>query len=539
MGMTINEAEFGAASMAQWTDMARRILKGASPDSLDRADEDGLVTSALYPVAEDHESAPLLPADPARRLAAGWHVCQPMPDDATAADCLDALNSGATALGLHAVDEAVMATQLDGVVLPAIGIGFDGEAASAAHYRALLALAASRGDDAGDLDVDLGLDPLHALADGLALHDEAPPAHRLFRVDGWCWHNRGLTTAQELGLVTAGLAAMLRGADAAGADTSAIAARASARLALPADSFAGVAACRAMRRLWDGLLSACDIAPTPLRIGGYASLRMMSVLDAEVNMLRTTTALLGGAIGGADLMAGFGHDLLTGETDAARRTARLAQVMMMAESGLSASLDPAAGSPFIEQRTEDLAAAGWAAFQDIEAAGGLAAAIDGGMIAGQADAAAVAREAGIRAGDADLLGVTLQPVAEPVPEVLGDFVDVIRPAAMVESLRRAAAVSAPRVLLLRGASDAAAEEERAMRRLLAMAGVQPVSLGADEAEAIAAARPDMVIGCGMTAVPAVPAVGRFRAAAAILGSGDRIASIEQIITPGETRNVSP
>ena len=68
-----------------------------------------------------------------------------------------------------------------------------------------------------------------------------------------------------------------------------------------------------------------------------------------------------------------------------------------------------------------------------------------------------------------------------------------------------------------------------MRRLLAIAGVQPVSLGADEREAIVAARPDMVIGCGMTAVPDGLAAGSFRAAAAILGSGDRIAGLEQII----------
>ena len=529
MGMTITDAEFGAASMAQWTDMARRILKGAEPDSLARTDEDGLVTSALYPVTADHASAPLLPADPARRLQAGWHVCQPMPNDAVSADCLDALNSGATALLLRSCDAAALAAQLDGVILPAIAIGFDGEAACAGHYRALMALAAAGGETPDALDVDLGLDPLHQIADGLALHAEAPPTHRLFRMDGWYWHNRGLTAAQELGLITAGLAAMLRSAESAGIEAGEIAGRASVRLALPADSFAGVAVCRAMRRLWDGLLSACNIAPVPLVIAGHASLRMMSVLDAEVNMLRTTTALLGGAIGGVDMMTGFGHDLLTGESDTARRTARLAQVMMMAESGLSASLDPAAGSPFIEQRTEDLAAAGWAAFQAIEGAGGLAAAIDSGMIAGQAKAAAAARAAALRAGDTDLLGVTLQPVAETVPDILGEFADVVRPAAMVEAIRRATSASAPRVLLLRGASDGAAAEERAMRRLLAVAGVQPVSLAADEGEAVVAARPDMVIGCGMTAVPDGLAAGRFKAAAAILGSGDRIACLEQII----------
>ena len=50
MVMAKTDAEFEAADQAVWTEMARRVLKGAAPDSLDRTDEDGLVTRALYPV---------------------------------------------------------------------------------------------------------------------------------------------------------------------------------------------------------------------------------------------------------------------------------------------------------------------------------------------------------------------------------------------------------------------------------------------------------------------------------------------------------
>ena len=74
-------------------------------------------------------------------------------------------------------------------------------------------------------------------------------------------------------------------------------------------------------------------------------------------MLRTTTALLGGAIGGADAMVALGHDYLSGESEAARRLARMTQLMMIEESGLARSLDPAGGSAFIENRTDDLASA--------------------------------------------------------------------------------------------------------------------------------------------------------------------------------------
>ena len=531
MVMANTDAEFEAADQAVWTEMARRILKGAAPDSLDRTDEDGLVTRALYPVdAPDAcaATAHLLPAFPHRRLVEGWQVCQPVGSDAANADIHEALGSGATALLLQSGAPAEIGQLLDGVVLTAVGLGLEGEAATPAHYRTIIERANAQGEAADRLDLDAGLDVLTQADEGLALHAAAPAGHRLFRIDGWAQHNLGLTAAQELGYVLAGVAELFRAAESAGIAPADIAGRVSVRLALPADMFAGIAACRAMRRLWDGILLACGIDPVPVRIEGFASLRMMSVLDHEVNMLRTTTALLGGAIGGADAMAGFGHDLLTGETPGARRTARLAQVLMMAESEIARSLDPAAGAPFIESRTDDLADAGWSAFQEIECAGGLTAAIKAGMIQAQAAAAATAREARMRAGE-ELLGVTLQPTGGMPPEIIAAFSEVRRPAACVEALRRRTAEFSPRILILRSATDNAVAEERGIRRWLGMAGHQAVTLDAGSGSAVIDARPDIVIGCGLAALPEGVEAGNFRSAAAILDAGDRIAALEDLL----------
>ena len=531
MVMANTDAEFEAADQAVWMEMARRILKGVAPDSLDRIDEDGLVTRALYPVdmpGDDDAPAHILPAFPRRRLGEGWQVCQPVGLDAANADIHEALGSGATALLLRSGAPAEIGRLLDGVVLTAVGLGLEGEAATPAHYHSIIERANAQGEAADRLDLDAGLDVLTQADEGLALHAAAPSGHRLFRIDGWAQHNLGLTAAQELGYVLAGIAELFRAAESAGIAPADIAGRVSVRLALPADMFAGIVASRAMRRLWDGILLACGIDPVPVRIEGFASLRMMSVLDHEVNMLRTTTALLGGAIGGADAMAGFGHDLLTGETPGARRTARLAQVLMMAESEISRSLDPAAGAPFIESRTDDLADAGWSAFQEIERAGGLTAAIKAGMIQAQAAAAATAREARMRAGE-ELLGVTLQPTGGMPPEILAAFSAVRRPASCVEALRRRAAEVSPRILILRGATDNAAAEERGIRRWLGMAGLQAVTLDAGSGSAVSDARPDIVIGCGLAALPEGVEAGNFRSAAAILDAGDRIAALEDLL----------
>ena len=531
MVMANTDAEFEAADQAVWTEMARRILNGAAPDSVDRTDEDGLVTRVLYPVdAPDARAATahLLPAFPHRRLVEGWQVCQPVGSDTANADIHEALGSGATALLLQSGAPAEIGELLDGVVLTAVGLGLEGDAATPAHYRTIIERAEAQGEAADRLDLDAGLDALTQADEGLALHAAAPVGHRLFRIDGWAQHNLGLTAAQELGYVLADVAELFRAAESSGIAPADIAGRVSVRLALPADMFAGIAACRAMRRMWDGILLACGIDPVPVRIEGFASLRMMSVLDHEVNMLRTTTALLGGAIGGADAMAGFGHDLLTGETPGARRTARLVQVLMMAESEIARSLDPAAGAPFIESRTDDLADAGWSAFQEIERAGGLTAAIKAGMIQAQAAAAATAREARMRAGE-ELLGVTLQPTGGMPAEILAAFSAVQRPAACVEALRRRTAEFSPRILILRGATDNAVAEERGIRRWLGMAGLQAVTLDAGSGSAVSDARPDIVIGCGFAALPEGVEAGNFRSAAAILDAGDRIAALEDLL----------
>ena len=132
-------------------------------------------------------------------------------------------------------------------------------------------------------------------------------------------------------------------------DPARLAKHMSASLALPADLFEGIAKCRALRRGWGGIIRALGLDPDAHRlcIHGAVSIRMFSTLDSEVNMLRTTTALLGGAIGGADQLSAHAHNCLTGDDLMGRRLARMQQHLLIDESGLSRSLDPAGGAGFI------------------------------------------------------------------------------------------------------------------------------------------------------------------------------------------------
>ena len=512
--MSSDESVFAAASHADWAQMVTKLLGGAPPESLNRRDEDGLAVSVLYPidpsVGTRARLTPQIPQAPADRVRYGWDICQPIRlanlQDATVkaanTQILAALESGASSLWLSSDQDItpVLPALIDRVVLPAITVIIDTPATADDVLRAVQAL---YGEE--PLSLCFAHSPLcsSSIAAGLALADN-PDLTGIFMADGWALHNQGHTTIAELAAVLAGVAATLRAGHSAGHsgihDLATLTGQICLTVALPADMFDGIAKLRAMRQLLANLLAGLGLDPTKQpRLIGRPSLRMMSLLDPEENMLRTTTALLGGAIGGAEAMAAFGHDYLSGESEAARRLARMTQMMMIEESGLARSLDPAGGSAFIEARTNDMANAAWTLFQTIEAQGGLPAFVEAGSLAALAEAANAQREVALRAGKSQLVGVTLQPAPDE-PSPLAALPEApVRPAALVEAIRREATATPLRILVLQASNTDMAQSSRqkAVMNLLAIVGLHPVvlGLGADQDAALAAARPDIIINC--------------------------------------------
>ena len=108
---------------------------------------------------------------------------------------------------------------------------------------------------------------------------------------------------------------------------------------------------------------------------------MMAARDPYVNILRTTIAVFAAGLGGADAITVLPFTAALGLPDRfARRIARNTQLILLEESNLAKVADPAAGSGGIEDLTDELCGAAWALFQEIEAAGGAAAALENGLI---------------------------------------------------------------------------------------------------------------------------------------------------------------
>ncbi|HWS34299.1 MAG TPA: methylmalonyl-CoA mutase family protein, partial [Actinoplanes sp.] len=95
-------------------------------------------------------------------------------------------------------------------------------------------------------------------------------------------------------------------------------------------------------------------------------------------------AAFAAGVGGADAVTVLPFDHRIGQPDAfALRLARNTQLLLLEEAHVAKVVDPAAGSWYVERYTSELAGAAWDAFTGIERAGGFAAALDGGLVAGR------------------------------------------------------------------------------------------------------------------------------------------------------------
>ena len=230
--------------------------------------------------------------------------------------------------------------------------------------------------------------------------------------DGRPCHEAGGSEAQELAAMLATLVAYLRACEAAGLRPRMALGKIALALAADADLFLTIAKFRAARRLVARVAEACGAgsAAESIQLTASTSERMMARRDPWVNMLRTTIACAGAAFGGAEAITVLPFTWALGKPDAfARRIARNTHLVLQEESSAARVTDPAHGSWYVEKLTDDLAKAAWALFQEIEAQGGMAAALESGFIQEKIARVAEARAGDIAHGRVELTGVSAFP----------------------------------------------------------------------------------------------------------------------------------
>ncbi|WP_433858997.1 methylmalonyl-CoA mutase family protein [Streptomyces kronopolitis] len=418
-------AAFPDADREQWQRLVEGVLRksgvteasgAAAEDALSTGLQDGIRIRPLY-TAEDGAALPAHPGfppfvragRPEGTTVAGWDVRQQHvhtdPRQANASILAD-LENGVTSVWLTVGDGGVPVSGLEqtlqGVYLDLAAVVLDAGADFEAAAEELLRLYTASGAPLGEAAGALGADPLGLLArtgDDAKLRLQLAAAARLagrcaadapglraLAVDALPYHEAGGSAAEELGASLATGVAYLRQLTAAGLGIDDACRQLEFRYAATADQFLTIAKLRAARRLWARVAEVCGASPDAAaqRQHAVTSTVMMTRRDPWVNMLRTTVAGLSAGVGGAEAVTVLPFDAALGLPDAfARRIARNTQSVLLEESHLSKVIDPAGGSWYVESLTDELARAAWAWFQEIEGAGGQAAALRSGLIAGR------------------------------------------------------------------------------------------------------------------------------------------------------------
>ena len=559
---------------------------GPEPDRLlDSPTYEGFAIRPLY-TALDELPEPPLPGewpylrggDALRDVKSGWKVAEALPATRVAGVAADEVNAavlaglaeGVSALLIRVGESGVAPAQLekvlDGVYLSMAPVILDAGADYRAACDALLELVAEvEADQRATLSIDLGADPLTAslserpapaIREVVDVAKQVAGSHgvRAITVDGPAFHNLGANATWELAGSVAAAVAYLRLLTESGLPVAQALTQISFRLAADDDQFMTIAKVRALRLLWARVAEVVGEPESGAAVvHAETSLPMMTQRDPWVNMLRTTLAAFGAGVGGADTVLVYPFDVaIPGgfpgmATSFARRMARNIQLLLLEESHVGRILDPAGGSWFVEDLTEQLAQQAWQHFQAIEKHGGFADA--GDYITGQIGEIAAQRADDIAHRRTAITGVNEYPnLTEPAlpqndsqhsPLAAGTLA---RYAAAFETLRdRSDAYldrtgSRPQALLL-PLGPLAEHNIRTTfaANLLASGGIEAVNPGTVDADGVAkavadAGSPSVAVICGTDS--------RYGTEAAAIVEAARTAGVAHVCLAGPQKAVA-
>lgn len=413
---------FPPAGEDAWRALVATTLGDKPFESLAKATVEGLPIAPLYAAAERVPGFPTRPfqtdrAWDIRTLSAHLDPAQ------VNRELLADLNGGAASVivGGHAT-AAALAVALKDVILELAPVGLDAgflgpQAAEALHAVAKASPAAK---------LNLNLDPISVFAETgespgpveghitaaatlAARLAQTYPQAQLFLASGRVTHEAGGGEALEVAVAATAAIIYAKALVLAGLTVKEAFARITLGLAADADYFVNIAKLRAARVVFARIARASS-ALALARIEARSSRRMLTAQDPWTNMIRLTVAGFGAAVGGADaVVLGTFSDALGLPATLARRQSRNAQLVLMEEARIGKVADPAAGSGYLENLTDQIARAAWDRLQVIEAAGGLITALQSGLIAREVDAAIAAR------GEPKIVGVTIFPPTDAAP----------------------------------------------------------------------------------------------------------------------------
>lgn len=247
------------------------------------------------------------------------------------------------------------------------------------------------------------------------------PKWNTISISGYHIREAGSTAVQEIAFTLSNGKAYVKAALAKGLDINVFGKRLSFFFNAHNNLFEEVAKFRAARRMWANImkeLGATDEKAMMLRFHTQTGGSTLTAQQPLNNVSRVTIQTLAAVLGGTQSLHTNGFDeALSLPTEEAARIALRTQQVVAFESGVVDTVDPLAGSYFIETLTNEVEQKAWELINKIDAMGGSVAAIEQGFMQDEIARSAYEYQRNIESGEKVIVGVNKFTVdkEEPVP----------------------------------------------------------------------------------------------------------------------------
>ena len=260
---------------------------------------------------------------------------------------------------------------------------------------------------------------MRIIGDIFAFTSQFMPKFNSISISGYHMQEAGATNDIEMAYTLADGMDYIRTGIKAGIDVDAFAPRLSFFWAIGMNHFMEIAKMRAARMLWAkivGQFNPKNPKSQSLRTHCQTSGWSLTEQDPFNNVARTCIEAMGAALGHTQsLHTNALDEAIALPTDFSARIARNTQIYIQEETQVCRSIDPWAGSYYVESLTNELAHKAWAHIQEVEKLGGMAKAIETGIPKLRIEEAAARKQARIDSGLEKIIGINEYRLAHEDP----------------------------------------------------------------------------------------------------------------------------
>ncbi|MET3880097.1 methylmalonyl-CoA mutase family protein [Chitinophaga sp. OAE865] len=263
---------------------------------------------------------------------------------------------------------------------------------------------------------------MRLITDIFAYCSKEVPKWNTISISGYHIREAGANAVQELAFTLANGKAYLKAALDTGLDINVFAKRLSFFFNAHNHLFEEVAKFRAARRMWANItqsLGATDPKAQMLRFHTQTGGSTLTAQQPQNNIVRVAIQTLAATMGGTQSLHTNGYDeALSLPTEEAARIALRTQQIVGYESGVADTVDPLAGSFYVEALTNEVENKAWELIHKIDAMGGAVSAIEQGFIQDEIAKSAYRYQQEIENNEKIIIGVNKFTAADQAsPEV--------------------------------------------------------------------------------------------------------------------------